>query len=111
LRLAHFFVTLLVLISVLVIFIFVLIVFFLEFCFVELIELLKLQRFASEPIDGTRDQLLLDVFAELVVEFETLFDIGRCVLVAFGRWFGRGEKVEEGLARNSLADNASLLGV
>ena len=107
----YLFVALVVLISVLVILVFILILLVLEFCLVEFVKLLELQRFASEPINGTRDQLFLDVLAELVVEFETLLDIRGRILVVFCRWLGWREKVEEGLARDSFADNASLLGV
>jgi hypothetical protein len=54
-----------------------------------------LQSLASEPVDGTGDELLLDVLAELVVELETLLDVrGSIVLLIL---WGRGwvEEVEE----------------
>ena len=51
--------------------IFILVILILEIVLVEVIKaVLELQRFASEPIDGAWDELLFDVLAELVVEFE-----------------------------------------
>jgi hypothetical protein len=69
-----------------------------------------LQSLAGEPVDGTGDKLLLDVLSELVVKLEALLDVGRSiVLVLWG--VGRVEEVEERLSRNSLLDDARLLGV
>jgi hypothetical protein len=72
--------------------------------------LLILEGFAGEPIHGTWDQLLLDVLAKLVVDFEALFDIGSAfVLLRWRLWWV--EEVKERLAWDGLADNAGLLGV
>ncbi|CAF3457518.1 unnamed protein product [Fusarium graminearum] len=58
---------------------------------VELIvrDLLESESLASEPVDGTGNELLLDVLTELVVELETLLDVGLGVLViVIGRSLG-----------------------
>jgi hypothetical protein len=56
---------------------------------------LELQRFAREPVDGAWDELLLDVLAELVVEFELGFDLLVDLLLVILRWRGGIEEVEE----------------
>jgi hypothetical protein len=56
---------------------------------------LELQRLSGEPVDGTRDKLLLDVFAELIVELKLGFDLLVDLLLVILRWRGRVEEVEE----------------
>lgn len=76
------------------------------------IQLLKLQGLTSEPVNCTRDELLLDIFSQLVVELETLFDIRRGIIVILIRGgLGWREEVEERLGWYSLSDNPGLLGV
>lgn len=77
---------------------------------VLLIEFLKGEGLASEPVDGAGDKLLLDILTELVVELKTLLDIGGGGLIVISRSLRRGEEVEERLGRNGLLDNAGLLG-
>lgn len=77
---------------------------------VILIQLLKGEGLASEPVDGTRDQLLLNVLSQLVVELEALLNVGSGIVVILGRGLGGREEVEEGFGRDRLLDNASLLG-
>lgn len=77
-----------------------------------IIKFLKLKSLACEPIDGTWNQLLLDVLSELVIKLKALLDVAGgviIVLVSWGLWWR--EEVEEGLCRNSLLDNTGLLGV
>ena len=71
--------------------------------------MLELQRLASEPVDGAGDELLLDVFAELVVELQLRFDLLVDLLFVILRWRGRVEEVEEGWRGNGLLDDAGLL--
>lgn len=75
-----------------------------------LVKLLVSKSLAGEPVDGPRNQLLLDILAELVVELETLLDIRRGVVIVIGGGLRRGEEVEEGLGGNGLLNNADLLG-
>lgn len=74
----------------------ILVVLILELVLVEVIEaLLELQRLAGEPVDSARDELLLDVLAELVVKLELGLNVG-CNIVVFVRWWCcRVEEVEE----------------
>lgn len=73
--------------------------------------LLKLQGLAREPVNRPWDELLLDVFAELVVELKTLLDVFFGLLVVVRRRLWRVEEVEEGFGRDGLFDNAGLLGI
>ena len=70
LRILDILITLLILILVITKVILVLIVLVLKVGVVKIVakESLVLQRLAGEPVDGTGDQLLLDVLAEGVVE-------------------------------------------
>lgn len=90
----------------------VLVVLVFKLVLVEVVaKLLKLQRLAGEPVNGARDQLLLDVLAESVVKLEALLDVRGGVVVVLGgrgRW---GEEVEKGLLRDGLLDDTRLLGV
>lgn len=90
----------------------ILIIFVLKIGFIQIVaERLELQRLTCEPIDGTRNELLLDVLAERVVELQALFDVG-CSIVILVRWrLGRREEVEKGVRWDGLLDNAGLLGV
>jgi hypothetical protein len=54
-----------------------------------------LQSLTSEPVDGTRDELLLDVLTELVVELELGLNVVLDLLVILGRGAGGVEEVEE----------------
>ena len=77
-----------------------------------IIHLLVLKSLTGEPVDGAWDQLLLDVLTELIVELQTLLNVGLGVLVIILSWdCWWGEEVEEGLGWDGLLDNASLLGV
>lgn len=38
-------------------------------------DILKCQGLASEPVDGTRDELFFDVLAQLIVKLEALLDL------------------------------------
>lgn len=88
-----------------------LIVLVLEFALVVVIELLELKSLAGEPVDSTGDELLLDILAELVVQLQTLLDVGRDLVIIVGRGLGWREKVEERLGGDRLLDNAGLLRV
>ena len=79
---------------------------------VVLVYLLKGQSLAGEPVDRTRDELLLDVLTKLVIQFQALLNVGRgVILVILGWCLGRREEVEEGFGRDRLLDDTSLLGV
>jgi len=54
-----------------------------------------LQSLTSEPVDGTGNQLLLDVLTELVVELELGLNVVLNLLVVLGRGAGGVEEVEE----------------
>lgn len=102
---------LLVLVTVLAEIIVVLVKVLLVLVEVVLLHLLKSKGLARKPVDGTRDELLLDVLTKLVVKLEALFDVTGSIVVVLRRRLGRGEEVEEGLGGDGLLDNASLLGV
>lgn len=58
---------------------------------VIVINLLVREGLSGKPINGTGDQLLLNVLAELVVEFKTLLNVRDCVVfvaVLVGGGFG-----------------------
>lgn len=90
----------------------ILVIFIVELGVLEvlLIELLEGEGLASEPVDSTGNELLLDILTKLVVELKTLLDIGGGGLIIIGRSLRRGEEVEERLGRDGLLDNAGLLG-
>jgi hypothetical protein len=102
---------LLLIIILVIVLIIVLVVLIIKVLEVILIVLLESEGLAGEPIDGAGNELLLDVLPELVVELETLLDVGSSIVVILNRGLGRGEEVEERLCRNGLLDNAGLLGV
>lgn len=66
---------------------------------------------AGEPVDGARDDLLLDVLTQLVVKLKLILNVGGGVVVFLGRSLRGGEEVEEGFRGHGLLDDASLLGV
>lgn len=106
---------LLILVVAEIILILILLVIEIGFVHLTIINLLVAKSFASEPVDSARDELLLDILTEMVVELEAFFDLGGGILIFFvvvvaGRLGGRKE-VEEGLGGDSLLDNASLLRV
>lgn len=74
-----------------------LIVFILEISLLHiLVQFLKLKGFTGEPVDSTWDELLLDIFTQLVVELKTLLDIGGGIVIVIIRWcLGWREEVEE----------------
>lgn len=78
---------------------------------VFLVKLLESESLTSEPVDGTRDQLFLDVLTKLVVQLKALLNVGCGILVVLSGCLGWGEEVEEGLRWNGLLNNTSLLGV
>lgn len=88
----------------------VLVILVLELTLHVVTELLELKGFTGEPVDGTGNELLLDVFTELVVELKALLDIaGDGIVVIGGGLWGR-EEVEEGFGGHADLDNAGLLG-
>ncbi|KAH0294782.1 hypothetical protein KCU62_g97, partial [Aureobasidium sp. EXF-3399] len=90
----------------------ILIVLVLEVVLIKVLEaLLELQSLTSEPVDGTGNELLLDVLTELVVELELGLNIVLNLLVVLGRGAGGVEEVEERGSGDGLLDNAGLLGV
>lgn len=99
------------LIIVLVIVIILIIVVVIELIEVILIKLLEGKSFTSEPVDCTRDKLLFDVLAELVVKLEALLNVGSGVIILLSGGLGRREEVEERLGGDSLLDDTGLLGV
>lgn len=102
---------LLILIILVIILIIVLVIILIKVLEVILVELLESEGLAGEPIDGAGNELLLDILAELVVELETLLDVGSSIIIVLNRGLGRGEEVEEGLCGNGLLDDTGLLGV
>lgn len=62
---------------------------------IVLIHLLKGKGLSRKPVDGTRNEFLLDVLTQLVVELEALFNVTGSVVVVLRRRLGRGEEVEE----------------
>ena len=54
-----------------------------------------MQSLTSEPVDGTGNELLLDVLTELVVELELGLNVVLNLLVVLGRGAGGVEEVEE----------------
>lgn len=100
-------VIILVLTSIIII---VLVVLVIELGKVILIEFLKGEGLAGEPVDRTGNQLLLDVLAKLVVQLQAFLNIGGGIIVLISRRLGRREEVEEGLSRDRLLDDAGLLG-
>jgi hypothetical protein len=101
---------LLLIIVILVIIVVVVLIILIKVLQIVLIELLKGKSFARKPVNGTWNKLLLDVLAELVVELQTLLDIGGGIIVLLGRGLRGGEEVEEGLGGDGLLDDAGLLG-
>ena len=53
----------------------VLIIFVIELGVLAIVELLKLEGFAGEPVNGSCNQLLLDVLAQLVVKLKSLLNV------------------------------------
>lgn len=102
---------LLILITVIAKIVIVLIIVLVIVILLKIIQFLEGQSLSGEPVDSTRDQLLLDILAELVVKLQALFDVRSGGIVVFGGSFGWGEEVKEGLRRNCLLDNTGLLGV
>ena len=102
---------LLIFIILVIILIIVLVVLIIKVLEVILIELLESEGLAGEPVDGAGNELLLDVFPELVVELETLLDVGSSIVVVLNRGLGWGEEVEERLCGDGLLDDTGLLGV
>lgn len=88
----------------------VLIVFILEVALIKLIKVLVLKSLAGEPINGMRDELLLDDLSELVVQFKALLNVSGGIIIVL-RGLGGVEEVEERVCGNSLLDHAGLLGV
>lgn len=66
--------------------------------------------FSSEPVDGVGDQLLLDLFAQVVVELKAFLGVGSDGVLGFGDLWGRKE-VEEGFRGNGDLDDTRLFGV
>ena len=88
----------------------ILVILIIEVTEVVLIELLKGEGLASEPVDGPGNQLLLDVLTELVVELQAVLNIRGSIIIIVRRRLRGREEVEEGLGRDRLLDDAGLLG-
>jgi len=75
--------------------------------------LLVAERLAGEEVDRARDDALLEVLADLVVELEALLDVfvDVLVVVVLGRQLGWAEEGEERLGRDDLFDDARLVRV
>ena len=73
-----------------------LVILVLEISFLHVIHFLELKSLASEPIDRTGNELLLDVFTQLVIKLKTLLNVTRGIIVIIVGWcLGRIEEVEE----------------
>ena len=83
----------------------------LKVTFHVVIELFVTEGLASEPVDGTGNQLLLDVLPELIIELQSLLKVRFDLLVLARRLLWRRKEVEERLSRDSLPDHAGLLGI
>lgn len=85
---------LVILITVLIVL--VLVIFIFEVVLVEVIHaLLELQSLSSEPVDGARDELLLDVFTQLIVKFQLSLNVVVDFIVIILRRGCWVEEVEE----------------
>lgn len=93
----YIFVRLLLVVLIAVEVLFILIVLILKLVLVKVIikALLELQCLSSEPVDGAWNELLLDVFAELVIELKLGLDVVVDLFVLIVRRRGRVEEVEE----------------
>jgi hypothetical protein len=61
-----------------------------------ILELLELQGLTGEPINSAGNELLLDIFAKLIVQLKALLDIRCSIIVIFLCWRFRGrEEVEK----------------
>ena len=110
---AYLVLVLFILILIPLILVLVLIILILELILIQVVKaLLELQRLTGEPVDGTRDELLLDVLTQLVVQLKLSLDVVVDLLVVvIAWWLGWVEEVEEGWSGNGLLDYARLLGV
>lgn len=105
-------ITLLIIIVIIAVLVAVLVKIFLIQLFVKVIsQAFVLTGFASEPIDGSRDELLFDFFTKLIIKFQTLFNIGTLfiVLIEICRRFGGVEEVEKAVGWDGPLDDAGLL--
>jgi hypothetical protein len=112
----HIIIRLLVLIIVVLTQVVLVIILVFEILGIEIILINSLvdESFTGEPVDGTGNELLLDVLTELVVELQELLDLRSDViilLVVLRRGLGWREESEEGLSRNRLLNDTGLLGV
>lgn len=73
-----------------------------------LVHLLESEGLSSKPVDGTGNELLLNVLTQLVVKLEALLNVGSGIVVVLGGCIGGREEVEKRLGGNSLLDNTSL---
>jgi hypothetical protein len=72
----YLFVRILLILITIVAVVLVLIIFILKLWLLEIVKLLVLQGLASKPVNGTGNELLLDVLAKLVIKFKALFNLG-----------------------------------
>ena len=102
---------LIVLISLILIIVFI--IFILKLILIEVFQsLLELQSLTREPVDGARDQFLLDIFTELVIELEFLLQLlVYLIFVVIGWWERRVEEVEEGGCWDGLLHDSRLFRV
>lgn len=111
-RAAYLLVRLLVIVLVTAEIFLILIVLVLKLVLIKVIKaLLELQGLASEPVNGTGNQLLLDVLAQLVVKLELGLNVLINLIVLVRWWGSRVEEVKERRSRDGLLDDAGLLGV
>ena len=93
--LVTYFLVRVVLFVVVVAVIVILVVLVLKVVFLVLVQLLEGQGFAREPVNSPRDELFLDVFAELIIELQPLLDVVFFRIIIVGWWLRRTEEVEK----------------
>ena len=109
--LSYFVIVLFILVLITLVLVLIILVFELVLIVIEIAHVLESESLASKPVDCARDELLLDVLTELVVELKLLLDLLVNVLVLVRWWGRRVEEVEERRCGDGLLDNAGLLGV
>lgn len=91
---AYLVVRLLFLFAVIAEFILVLVVLVFKLALVKVFNVLVLKSLAGEPVNGAGNELLFDVLTKLVVELETLLNVGGGVVIVL--WgLGWVKEVEE----------------
>jgi hypothetical protein len=99
----------------------VLVILIIKVLIIKLLVILKVavvpERFTGKVVDRARNDLFLELFAELVVELEALVELFELFRVEFGVFenlgcgrFGGREKVEKGLGVDGFANDAGAAG-